>query len=243
MGRGPLMAARSIQVEQRCIAYRFVRGIRADPWLRYLSLGSTESWNRLFLRQGDADSACGIMCAIMAIAIVSGLPRRIAIGLLNESTSQHASFKQLAKQVFFKGADGAALGRMAQAVRPLKYETVTGSHARVLARVLAIVLRGRPVLLAVNDRSLRYCHWVLVIGVEFESMSVTASTGRKQATALLAIDPAFDPPPRLSCFNWKLDLSRPREKYLQCHDGSGASRRVTCVEAMALALAPGGITS
>jgi hypothetical protein len=223
------------------IAHQFVPGISADPWLRYFPATEHPNGNRLFVGQGELDRACGLYCVVMAIMLATGLPRRIAMGLLNDSKAQHSAFKRIAKDMYFAGSSGETLGQMAQALRPgLRYQPLAGSHRAVLQEVLAHIMKGMPVMLAVNDKEERYCHWVLVVGVELVSAN-SRRTGGTPA-ALLAVDPRSDQP-LLRCFNWRLELSHPRvsARYLRFNDDRGRSRLVTCMEAVALPQTAAGV--
>lgn len=221
------------------VTQRFVSGIKADPWLRHFPASTPNSGNRLFISQGDLDSACGLYCVVMAIMLTTELPRKIAMSLLDESRAQYATFRGLAKSLYFAGSHGQELGELAQALQPgLRYRVLEDRHAEVLAWTLRTVLKGTPVLLAVNDKTMRYSHWVLAIGVE-----ITSSLEDKRSkvpTALLAIDPGSKSP-LLRCFNWRLalDQSKPQARYLRFHDDRGRTRLVTCVEAVVFSQAPG----
>jgi hypothetical protein len=169
----------------------------------------------------------------MAMMLAIRLPRRVAKGLLNETQAQYSVFKRLAKDMYFRGSGAEMLGYLAQAVRPeIQYGVLGGGHAAVLDRVLTLHAQGKPTLLAVHDKSQRYCHWVLVVGVEYRSDS---ETRRKVPTALLAIDPGSTAP-FLRCFNWRLALDQPKRgaRYLRCVDESGSARSVKCFEALVL---------
>jgi hypothetical protein len=229
------MADGTTTQRQLSVTQRFVPGISADPWLRYFPARLTTNGNRLFISQGDLDRACGLYCVVMALMLATRIPRSIAKGMLNETTAQYPVFKRLAKDMYFRGSGGEMLGYLAQAVRPdIKYGVISGGHATVLDQVLSLVARGKAVSLAVHDKTQRYCHWVLVVGIEYVSGSETSARGRLPK-ALLAVDPGCRAP-FLRCFNWRLELDQPKRaaRYLRCHDESGVARLVRCLEAMVL---------
>lgn len=206
--------------------HKYVRGVGVDPWLRYPTLDAAR--NSLFLGQGELDRACGLYCVTMAVMLVCGLPRRLAKSALNADAAPYRAFKTIAKDMYFSGSHGETLGLLAKGLKSdASYTVTSGTHRVVLDSVLRAVGKGVPAILAVHDRQLRYCHWVLVVGIEYTGDRLS----EKVPIALLGLDPSGKPE-LLRYFNWRLELTTAnrRSPYLRCHDDRRMSTQVTCVE-------------
>lgn len=217
------------------ITQQFVRGLTSDPWPRCVSASSANQRSRIFLSQGDLDSACGLYCIVMALMLVMHLPRPKALRLLKNSYASDSVFQRVATDMYFDGSGADTLGLLAStAYVGLKYGVIEGGHQHVLDQVVKFIRRRKPVLLSVADANQKYFHWVLVVGVEHQKYGDTSARSQSP-TALLAIDPASRAP-YLRSFNWRLELDQPRRnaRYLRCYDEHGAPKLVRCMEAMVL---------
>ncbi len=161
-----------------------------------------EDWQEVHLQQGSLDGACGPYCLFMAL-IVCGLvdrnqllsfprDRRTRSGRLMSQIEKYAGLLQTGTHLTdlerdLKNAFGAKL----------KTETSAESGKRLRSFVEDQVLAHHQVVVGLD--SPKDGHWVLVIGLDYETTDSTKDLHR-----FLVLDPSV-PTPTVSAWNGVID--------------------------------------
>jgi hypothetical protein len=217
------------KTHQDAVVHLFLPGLAARPHPTKAQSQGARAKTRIYFHQGDLDGACGIYALFMALVLQGRLARRSLRPVLARMQSQYVG-DYTVHELYFNGCDAHDLIGFARSLpTPVRCAAIEGSHSEVLRQVIRRISSGKAVLLGVENKSRRYRHWVLIVGVEY------CGTDLSQTTALLGLDPAAScGPPRLRAFNWRLELDHPRRgaRYLRGFEDSGSPFLVTCTEAV-----------
>jgi hypothetical protein len=151
-------------------------------------------------QQSTLDSACGVHCAVMALALLGAIKD---VTVLSERRKGIAArLWKAAKNSYFSGIDVAELALMLHNVgidSPVSYRA--GNHARCLAFAVAESMGGKLAIVSWQSWRGRFHHWILIVGVEGLQNGFNFTP-----TALLALDPGASEP-RLCGYNGRLEFA------------------------------------
>lgn len=150
------------------------------------------------LAQGALDGACGPYCLFMALLIL-GVVRRdeIMVGS-SDGDNIERLFKRLHRYgpFFRQGTDVTQLKKhLTEFARHLRVEATESFGTELRAWMEGHVRDDHPVILGIRWGS--GAHWVLVVGLEYESET-------DQLCRILVLDPG-DPAPTVSAWNGVVD--------------------------------------
>ncbi len=155
----------------------------------------------VFLAQGDLDGACGFYCVGMAL-LAFGVIERRHFRCRHRSTTPVGKFMAAMQHCFFGGLNVDELVDLVSLLTPLVRARLLPSTQRQLAVAISDALRaGRLVVARVEGQGGALNHWVLIVGMEVNRWRRPATT-----SAFLVLDPS-EPPPTVSCWNARLELS------------------------------------
>lgn len=200
---------------------------------------ATDSWVDVHLRQGSLDGACGPYCVFMGLILAGVLhPDDISYGLAKRSTRVGKLQAAMLQSSGLFG-DGTSIKELADAIEnsfgkvvDVEYSTERGAKLRPF--VFDHLANDRPVILGLLGKSI--AHWVLAVGLEYESQEEFEA--RKPQT-ILALDPGL-PTPRVAAWNQIIaGAAVSRGRYPYCLWPEHPEGEVTPVQLdMALSIVP-----
>lgn len=162
--------------------------------------------NKVFLRQGALDKACGLCCLAMALVLLGEARYGEAEKLLG---SRHTSLRRLRRWTKVVFAEGMSEDDFVEAVTATTLEIdvsrgESGEHAACLVHTLRGLGAGKIAALGIASRDWGWHHWVLAVGLE------GIERGRRfEKHSVLCLDPSSDILPN-GTFNARLSLNIPR---------------------------------
>jgi len=181
------------------LIHRFLPGIRAETEVQYqVTQRAGNQFHLLHCQQSAVDWSCGVQASLQAVKVLTGISRKEVDGIPYAKAGYWKKFFEMAKELFFIGADDADIQRLLAPLGPaiesevLQFRTLLDAGRQIRKAVLAGQV---PVIRYEVSPSNQ--HWVTVVGVEeVEGQSVTA---------LLLLDPA-SLGPWCCMFNARLDI-------------------------------------
>ncbi len=149
--------------------------ITKDGLVAYVKENSKKN-EVVFLKQGDADRACGLYCALMSLIICGAISREDII------TQKDKNFRKFLKE--FRDftpliREGTTATKISSAIKntfnhEVSFKTKLAVNDELLEILKIQLSRDNPFILGVlwesiNDES-QGGHWVLVTGVEYENL-------------------------------------------------------------------------
>jgi len=135
---------------------------------------------RLHMRQGEFDAACGYHCVLMALMLLGHI-RRNAVAW-ETGDERLIATRAVAQKYYFEGCDAA---EMKLQLEPYAKDIeVQELRTRVAERTFDAVEQGQLCLVGFSTE--KYMHWVLAVGIRYEG------SYRKD---LLVLDPVMAPIP------------------------------------------------
>lgn len=142
--------------------------------------GSMVGNQRLHMRQGEFDAACGYHCVLMALMLL-GHVRRSAVAA-EAGDARLVATRAVAQQYYFEGCDAAELKLQLEPYA--KDIDVQELRTRVAERTFEAIEQGHLCLVGFSTE--QYMHWVLAVGIRYEA---------GQRKDLLVLDPVMAPIP------------------------------------------------
>lgn len=195
------------------------------------AVGPDDTEQLVFLRQGDADGACGpysLLMALLACGVIArdqityfaGIDRRTSYGKLMACLAEHPG-------LFHEGTTLDQLTAIIEPIfrRQLDYAASYASGTEARSFVREHVEAGHPVILGIAFAD--GAHWLVVVGIEYDADGA--------ARRFLLLDPSGAPPAACS-WNGAIDLTGMggRYPYTYWWPGVGETDRVALSEALAL---------
>lgn len=181
------------------LMHRFLPGIRAETEVQYeVTKRAGNRFHLLHCQQSAVDWSCGVQAALQALKVLTGISRTEADGIPYAKAGHWKKFFDVAKDLFFVGADDEDIQRLMSPLRPAIESEVLHFRTSLDAgkQIRKAVMAGQVPVIR-YEISPGKQHWVTVVGVEeVEGQSVMA---------LLLLDPA-SAGPWCCMFNARMDI-------------------------------------
>lgn len=161
------------------------------------------------LQQGSLDGACGPYCVFMALIASNALdPSDLDYGRVDGRTQLGKLQKAMATGggLFGVGTDVDELAQAIQSSHGTKVNVESSDAVGVQLRAFVTEHLDEDHVVIVGVEGADLAHWVLAVGLEFES-DVT-----EEAKRLLTLDPGL-PAPIVSAWNRTIELTTNRGRY------------------------------
>lgn len=167
---------------------------------------------KIFLKQGDADGACGLYCTFMALLVCGVTTRENLLELnLNESgfsSSFMNSFKKFSP--LFK--EGTTTFDLSKAIKKNFKEDIAFTpkeekNSNLIDILKEELLNDNPMIIGVMFPS-GLGHWVLAIGMEY----TVSSNGNINVNKIFVLDPSGNEP-RYSYWNQVISVGKNQSSY------------------------------
>lgn len=180
------------------VQHHFLAGTRSDTDVQYAVPTATGvRYQDLHIPQSALDGSCGLVCVLVAVMVLLGIPRARIEGIAQTKREPLRTLWQLGRETYFAGTEEPDIQRFIATFPNLTCDTVTTRSTKRIGSAAATAVGDNQVPM-VRFTTRNWSHWAIVIGVEI-------MPGERVPRALLLLDPSA-PRPWCSQFNARLEL-------------------------------------